>query len=343
VLKLPGADAALLRRAREVMERQVEHAVRLVDDLLDVSRIMRGKVELRREPIELAGVVARAVETTQPAIDAQGHRLSVALPPEALWIDGDLVRLAQLVANLLDNAAKYTDRGGRISVSAAREGDAAVLRVRDDGVGIRPELLPHLFDMFFQAERRTRASRGGLGIGLSLVKGLAELHGGSVEARSDGPGAGSEFVVRLPLLTAHGDAAAPPASEAPAGPTPPRRRVLVVDDNVDAADSLAMLLGLRGQDVRVAYDGPSALAAAVDDPPTVAFLDLGMPAMDGFELARRIQDHPALRGVVLVALTGWGQPEDRTRTREAGFVHHLVKPVDPAAVEAMLTTLGAAG
>jgi signal transduction histidine kinase len=338
VLKLPGADAAITGRAQAMMERQVEHLVRLVDDLLDVSRIMRGKVELRREPVELATVVARAVETSQPVVDAEGHQLTVALPPEPLWVDGDLVRLAQVVSNLLNNAAKYTERGGQILLTAGREGSEAVLRVRDTGVGIAPELLPRLFDMFFQAERRTRESQGGLGIGLSLVRGLVELHGGSVEAHSAGPGQGSEFVVRLPLL-ARTEAAATPQPQAqvmPGGLAP--RRVLVVDDNVDAADSLAMLLRLEGQEVQVAYEGATALARAEAESPAIAFLDLGMPKMDGYELARAFRRHPALKGTVLVALTGWGQPEDRQRTREAGFDHHLVKPVESAALHRLLST-----
>lgn len=329
ILKLAGTDPAITERARAVMERQLEHMVRLVDDLLDVSRIMRGKVELRREPVELATVIARAVETSQPAIEAEEHRLTLSLPPEPLWVSGDLVRLAQVVANLLNNAAKYTERGGQIGVTAAREGGAAVLRVRDTGIGIAPHLLPRLFDMFFQAERRTKASQGGLGIGLSLVRGLVELHGGTVEAHSAGLGQGSEFVVRLPLLERDEDGRdSPPLTDKKAGKKWARCRVLVVDDNVDAADCLALLLRLQGQEVDVAYDGPSALVLAEANPPAIAFLDLGMPKMDGYELARAFRANPVLKSVVLVALTGWGQPEDRQRTREAGFDHHLVKPVD---------------
>jgi PAS domain S-box-containing protein len=338
VLKLPGADAAITRRAREMMERQVEHLVRLVDDLLDVSRIIRGKVELRPEPVEIATVVARAVETSQPVIAAEAHRLEVDVRPEPLWVNGDLVRLAQVVSNLLNNAAKYTDRGGRIRLSAGREGGEAVLRVRDTGIGIAPEWLPRLFDMFFQAERRTKESQGGLGIGLSLVRGLVELHGGTVSADSAGPGRGSEFVVRLPLLVNEGAARLPhrPASPGPVAKLA-ARRVLVVDDNVDAADSLAMLLRLQGHAVEVAYDGPSALEKAQARPPAVAFLDLGMPKVDGYELARAFRAIPALRDVMLVALTGWGQPEDRQRTREAGFDYHLVKPVDADALHRLFT------
>jgi PAS domain S-box-containing protein len=337
VLKMPGADAAIARRAREMMERQVEHLVRLVDDLLDVSRIMRGKVELLREPVELATVVARAVETSQPVLDAEGHRLTVALPPEPLSVDGDPVRLAQVVSNLLNNAAKYTERGGQVWLTVGREGGEAVVRVRDSGIGIAPQLLPRLFDMFFQAERRTKDSQGGLGIGLSLVRRLVQLHGGTVEAHSAGLGKGSEFVVRLPLLIKDEDEGQRrgDADPAPPGELTPRR-VLVVDDNVDAADSLALMLRLQGQDVQVAYDGPSALAQAQANPPDVAFLDLGMPKVDGYDLARSFRTHPDLKGVVLVALTGWGQPEDRQRTKEAGFDHHLVKPVEAAALHQLL-------
>jgi PAS domain S-box-containing protein len=337
ILKLPGANASISRQAREMMERQVEHMVRLVDDLLDVSRIMRGKIELRREPLELAAVVARAVETSQPRLDAEGHRLTVMVAPESVRLYGDLVRLAQVVSNLLDNAAKYTERGGHIWLTAVREGNDAVVRVRDTGIGITPASLPRLFDMFYQAERRTRKSQGGLGIGLSLVRGLAELHGGTAQAHSDGLGAGSEFVVRLPLLDQPAAETPPPVAEQPAAPLPPRR-VLVVDDNVDAADSLAMLLRLEGQQVMAAYDGPTALAQAEATPPAIAFIDLGMPKMDGFELARAFQSLPALRGVMLVALTGWGQPEDRQRTAEAGFHHHLVKPLDMQTLRRFLGT-----
>jgi CheY-like chemotaxis protein len=337
VLKLRGADAAITERARGVMERQLEHMVRLVDDLLDVSRIMSGKVELRRERVDLMTVIARAVETAQPAIDAARHELTLQLSPESLWVDGDIVRLSQVIANLLNNAAKYTNEGGQITLNASREGEEAVLRVSDDGIGIKPELLPRIFDMFFQAERRTTDAQGGLGIGLSLVKGLVELHGGRVEAHSKGPGCGSEFVVGLPLL-AH-DEARDSGSEPDAhtiGTPLPASRVLVVDDNIDAADSLGMLLRLEGQHVSVLYDGPSALAHAEADPPSVAFLDLGMPKMDGYELAREFRKNPKLEGVFLIALTGWGQPDDRQRTREAGFDVHVVKPLDAGALRKLM-------
>jgi PAS domain S-box-containing protein len=334
VLKLPGANVAIAVRAREMMERQVEYMVRLVDDLLDVSRIMRGKIELRRQPVELATVVARAVETAQPVIDASGHELTVSLASEAIWVDGDLVRLAQVVGNLLNNAAKYTERGGKITVTGQCAGDRAVLSVRDTGIGISPDMLPRIFDMFVQAERRTQDARGGLGIGLTLVRRIVELHGGSVVARSAGTGRGSEFTIRLPLLSR------PTTVDGQTKPAEPRRaaasearRILIVDDNVDAADSLAMMLRLQGHDVEVAGDGPTALARATARPPDVALLDIGMPVMDGNELARRFRQNPDLRNVRLGAVTGWGQEEDRRRTSEAGFDFHLVKPVDAGSLE----------
>jgi PAS domain S-box-containing protein len=332
-LKLPGATPAVALQARGMMERQVEHMVRLVDDLLDVSRIMRGKIELRRQPVELSTVVARAVETAQPAVDAEGHQLTVSLPSEPLWLDGDLVRLAQVVGNLLHNAAKYTERGGKIGVTAGHEGDEAVLRIRDTGIGIAPRMLPLIFDMFVQAERRTRDARGGLGIGLTLVRRLVEMHGGTVAAYSEGPGKGSEFEVRLPLLPRHRIPGKPRQHAEPTALKPAARRILIVDDSADAASSLALMLRLRGYNVRVTHDAFSALEHAANDCPDVALLDLGMPQMDGYELARRFRGHPSLCSVLLVAVTGWGQEEDRRRTKEAGFDYHLVKPVELDALE----------
>ncbi|HQU43031.1 MAG TPA: ATP-binding protein, partial [Pirellulales bacterium] len=337
LLKLSGVDAAISARARDMMERQVEHLVRLVDDLLDVSRIMRGRVELRRESVTLDAVVARAVETSQPLLDAEGHRLTVSIGAERLLVHGDLVRLAQIVSNLLNNAAKYTPRGGKIQLTVARENEMAVVRVRDTGIGIALEALPRLFDMFYQAERTTNGRQGGLGIGLSLVRGLAELHGGSAEASSAGLGTGSEFVVRLPLLSPQEVGPRPRAAAPMSGGGLAARRVLVVDDNVDAADSLALLLRCSGQKVEVAYDGASALAQAQASPPDIAFLDLGMPQMDGYQLARAIRSCERLQDIVLVALTGWGQPEDRQRTKASGFDHHLVKPVDVETLRRLLS------
>jgi CheY-like chemotaxis protein/two-component sensor histidine kinase len=298
---------------------------------------MRGKVELRREPIELATVVARAVETSQPLIDAEAHRLTVSVAPDPLWVHGDLVRLAQVISNLLNNAAKYTERGGEIFIGAVRAGDEAVIRVRDTGIGIPRDALPRLFDMFYQADRRTKESQGGLGIGLSLVQRLVELHGGAVEAHSAGRNAGSEFIIRLPLIVVDQSGNGQHSRQAPQQqPKLASRRVLVVDDNKDAADSLAMLLRLQGQIVSTAYDGPSALVQAEREPPAIAFLDLGMPQMDGCELARAFRARSQLQHVELVAVTGWGQPEDRQRTAAAGFDHHLVKPIEAQALYRLL-------
>jgi signal transduction histidine kinase len=340
VLKLPGANGHVAEQAREMMERQVQHMVRLVDDLLDVSRIVRGKVDLRREPVELAAAVARAVETVGPLVEAEGHELTVDLPPEPLRVSADLVRLAQVVGNLLNNAARYTERGGKIWVEGRREGNKAVLKVRDTGIGIAPDVVPRIWDLFVQADRRLKGAHGGMGVGLALVKGLVGLHGGTVEAHSEGPGKGSEFIVSLPLLAPGGAGEGRREDEGPS-PQAASRRVLVVDDNVDAAESLAMLLRLGGHEARVAHDGPSALRLAEAEPPELAFFDIGMPGMDGYELARRFRGHPALKAVVLVALTGWGQDEDRRRTQEAGFDAHEVKPVGPEALQRLLNNPGA--
>ncbi|HEX4614140.1 MAG TPA: PAS domain S-box protein [Urbifossiella sp.] len=341
ILKMPRVDAAMVGRSRDMMERQVEHLVRLVDDLLDVSRVMRGKIELRRERVELATVIARAVETAQPLVDAQGHQLTVRLPTESLPIDADPVRLAQVVGNLLTNAAKYTEPHGRIWLTAEREGGGAVLRVRDTGIGIAPHMLPRIFELFVQVDHASTKAQGGLGIGLTLVKNLVEMHNGTVEARSEGLGRGSEFVVRLPLVAQAVDPDHGPEARAQADPLPSRsgNRLLVVDDNQDAADSLAMLLRLQGHEVRVAYSGMAALEMTKTYTPDVVFMDIGMPGMDGYEAARRIREQPGLGKVVLAALTGWGQKEDRRRTAEAGFNHHLVKPPEPKAVDSVLAEL----
>jgi PAS domain S-box-containing protein len=343
LLKFAGGDGVQLQQVRDLMERQVQHLVRLVDDLLDVSRIMRGKIELRKESLELATVVSRAVETVQPVIDAQGHRLEVALPPGPVRLHGDLVRLAQVLGNLLNNAAKYTERGGRIRLDAACEGGEVVVRVQDTGLGIPPGLLPHVFEPFVQGDGSMERSQGGLGIGLTLVRRLAELHGGSATAASAGPGRGSEFTVRLPIEDRGSrieDRKTPPLDSRSSilDPRPPGRRILVVDDNVDAAESLALLLRGTGHEVRTAYNGPAALEAAQASPPEVVLLDLGLPGMTGYEVAARLRQDRYTRGVLLIALTGWGQEEDRRRTREAGFDHHLVKPVEPEVLQSLLAS-----
>jgi PAS domain S-box-containing protein len=338
ILKMPRIDAAMVQQVRAMMERQVHQLVRLVDDLLDVSRVMRGKVELRKEPVELAVVVARAVETVQPLIDAQGHRLDLSLPRESLLVDADLVRLTQVIGNLLTNAAKYTEANGHVWLSARREESQVLLQVRDSGIGIAPDLLPHVFDLFVQADHATTKAQGGLGIGLTLARNLVQMHGGKIEAHSGGVGQGSEFAIRLPLM-------APPRKEPleseEGRPTAmvAGHRLLVVDDNKDAALSLATLLRLQGHDVQVAYDGITALEVAASHRPKVVFLDIGMPGMDGYEVARRLRTQRGLESVVLAALTGWGQQADRRRTAEAGFDHHLVKPLDAKALESLLKAL----
>jgi CheY-like chemotaxis protein/two-component sensor histidine kinase len=341
ILKMPRVDLATAQQTREMMERQVHHLVRLVDDLLDVSRVMRGKIELRKEPVELATVVARAVETAQPLIEVQGHELDISLPPESLLLDADSVRFAQVVGNLLTNAAKYTEANGHIWLTARREGDQAVLSVRDTGIGIAPDMLPHVFELFVQVDHATSRSQGGLGIGLTLVKNLVEMHGGMVEAHSAGLGKGCEFVVRLPLTVQQGQQPPEGSSEGRQESPPSSHRLLVVDDNEDAAHSLAMLLRLQGHEVRVAHDGPSALEVATSYLPDLVFLDIGMPGMDGYDVARRLRKTPGLEKTVLAALTGWGQQEDRRRTAEAGFNHHLVKPPEPKVLDELLASLPA--
>jgi PAS domain S-box-containing protein len=329
-------------RVHDMLERQVNHLVRLVDDLLEISRITSGKIELRTEPVEVASVIRTALEISRPLIDASGHQLAIALPQEPITVEVDPMRLSQIVANLLNNAAKYTDPGGQIWLTATREAGAAVISVRDNGIGLAPDVLPRVFDMFTQVERDHKRTQGGLGIGLALVKRLAELHGGSVEAKSDGIGKGSEFRIHLPLARHRPEVACPVAVTAAGSGRPARRRVLIVDDNRDAAASLALLLKLLGSDAQTANDGPSALEAAEAYRPDLVLLDLGMPGMSGFEVARRLREQPELSAITLVALTGWGQEEDRRRTEAAGFDHHLVKPVDLAALSSLVAGAPAA-
>lgn len=322
--ELPEVQAV---RARDVIERQVEHLVCLIDDLLDVSRITRGMITLQCEPTLIATVVARAVETVRPAIDAKRHQLTLDLSDEALTIDGDKTRLVQIVANILHNAAKFMDPGGRIILTATREGNLAVLRVSDQGVGIPPEEVERIFDLFMQVQITSGASHGGLGIGLALVRRLVEMHGGSVSAYSAGLGMGTEIVVSLPLSAAQPEGVRREAGEAPVVPHISRRRILVCDDNNDAASALALQIELAGHDVRTAHDGIQALEVARTFEPQVVLLDLGMPKMDGYETARRLRRQTGGEQMTLIALTGWGQEQDRRRTMEAGFDAHLVKPV----------------
>jgi PAS domain S-box-containing protein len=333
LMKMSGETGPVVEPPRQLMERQVQQLVRLVDDLLDVSRITRGKIQLRKEPVELATVMTQALETSRSLLDSRKHELTVTLPPEPLWLEADLTRLAQVFANLLNNAAKYTDEGGHIWLSAGRRDNEVVVRVRDTGIGMTEEMLTHAFDLFTQADRSLDRSQGGLGIGLTLVRRLVQMHGGSVRAFSDGPGRGSEFVVSLPALQE-----ARPAGQVPHAENRPwpSRHILIVDDNVDAAESLALVLRMTGHEVRTAYRGPAALEAARAYPPEVVLLDIGMPGMDGYEVARRLRQELGLKHLLLVALTGYGQEEDRRRSREAAIDYHLIKPVDPEALQALL-------
>lgn len=339
ILKMPSVDTATAQQTRQLMERQVHQMVRLVDDLLDVSRAMRGKIDLRRTPVELATVVARAVETAQPLMDVQNHELEIVLPEESLRLHADPVRLSQVFGNLLTNAAKYSEPGARILLSARREGDEAHIRVVDNGIGIAADVLPHIFELFVQADPSTTRNHSGLGIGLTLVKNLVELHGGTVEARSAGLGNGSEFVVHLPLMSRTQQISDDGDRRTNSNAISSGRRLLVVDDNADAASTLATLLHLKGYHVRTACDGLTALEVAEEFAPALIFLDIGMPGMDGCEVARRLRQMPRLDGTRLVALTGWGQEEDRRRTTEAGFDRHLVKPLQPEVLESLLADL----
>lgn len=321
--------------AQAMIDRQVSQLARLVDDLLEVSRISTGRIRLQLERLDLRGIVHRAVEATQPQADQKGQRLAESLPANPLWVHGDAVRLEQVVVNLLNNASKYTDRRGQIEVTLQQERDEAVLRVRDNGVGIAPEMLPRIFDLFTQADQSLDRAQGGLGIGLALVQSLVTLHGGRVEAHST-HGQGSEFVVRLPALISPQESAVAQVEE---GLQPAHAlKVLVIDDNVDAAQSLAMLLQMSGHDPRVAHDGTSAMNVAREFTPDVVLLDIGLPFTDGYEVVKLMRAEPALSKALLVAVTGYGHDADRQRTLEAGFDHHLVKPVDYEKVERILST-----
>jgi PAS domain S-box-containing protein len=336
VLMAKGPHEPELQWARGVIDRQVQMMARLLEDLLDVSRISRSSLELRLERVDLAAVVEAAVETSRPVIDAGRHELTVILPPTPVHLNADPMRLAQVLANLLNNAAKYTEECGRIRLSAERQGSEVVVSVKDSGIGIAAEMLPRIFEIFSQAKPAMVRSQGGLGIGLSLVKGLVELHRGSIEARSAGVGQGSEFIVRLPVAMVT-PVQKPVSSSADQKQKPVTRcRILIVDDNHDSADSLARLMQLKGHDVGTAYDGEEAVKAAGALQPDVVLLDIGMPKLNGYDACRRIRHHTWGKGMFLIALTGWGQEEDRRRTEEAGFNHHMVKPVDPAALMKLL-------
>jgi signal transduction histidine kinase len=326
ILKRLGPADPGLERVRDAAARQTVHMARLLDDLLDVSRVTQGKIKLHKEEVSIGSILESALEATNPLINARNHRLLVSPPREPMRVHGDRVRLLQAVGNLLQNAAKFTPSGGEIFLGVERDGDQALIVVRDNGIGIEQELLPHVFELFVQGNRSLDRAEGGLGIGLTLVRSLIELHGGSVDAQSDGRGSGSEFRITVPLM---------PEAERPLGhrsggePEKPKPlRILVVDDNADSAEMLATLLGIDGHHVAVANSGRAAIDLALKEIPDIALVDIGMPGMDGYELAQRLRAVPALEHMRLVALTGYGQQEDVQKSREAGFDGHLVKPVD---------------
>jgi PAS domain S-box-containing protein len=341
LLNIHSSGKPEIEWARAVIERQTSHLVRLVDDLLDVSRMVRGQIMLQKRAVDLAEVVQHAVETSRPLIRLRKHHLTVQLPEEPVQLEADLTRLSQVISNLLNNAAKYTDEGGQIRLDASVTDRMVTIRVRDTGLGVDPDLLPHVFDLFTQAERTPDRSEGGLGIGLTLVKRLVEMHGGTVEAQSEGLGSGAEFIVRLPVL-AEGQASAPPLpARVPVVAAANARslRILVVDDNVDAADSIAMLLNMEGHETRAVNTARAALLAVPDFEPEVVLLDIGLPEMDGYEVARRLREQNGKHRMRLVAVTGYGQPADRRRAQAAGFDEHMVKPVEPTALQDFLRTV----
>ncbi|AKJ27850.1 ATP-binding protein [Caldimonas brevitalea] len=338
ILKLADADPASRARVRAIMERQLKQMVRLIDDLLEVSRITTGKLALRRERLDLVAVLRSAIEIVEPAMRERGHELSTALPDTPAWVDGDATRLSQVFANLLNNAVKYTDPGGHIEVSLGLDAGRATLRVSDNGIGIEPEMQAAIFEMFMQVDKSLERGRAGLGVGLTLAQQLVELHGGSISVHSAGVGHGSEFIVTLPLCEAPALPVRPPGpvESTVVPPVSVPLRVLVADDNADFASSLGSMLQSLGHRVSVVHDGRAALHAALSDPPDVCFFDIGMPGLNGYDLAARLRAHEATRTLVLVAVTGWGQESDREQARRAGFDHHLVKPIELAQVVPVL-------
>ena len=340
ILRKPKLDEQKGLWGLDVIDRQVKQLARLVDDLLDVSRITRGKIELKVAPVDLAQVVSAAVETSRPLVESLQHELLVHLPDKALWVQGDFARLTQVLANLLNNAAKYTEPGGRIALELERDASEAVFRVRDSGIGILAENIDRIFELFAQVDRKVDRAQGGLGVGLSLVQRLVRLHGGSIEAHSDGPGHGALFIVRFPALDL---APAPESSVEPSDSHPPIPfRVLVVDDNIDSAEAMTASLRIEGHDADVAYDGETAIAKAKNSQPDAVLLDIGLPGLSGLEVARALRVLPETRHALLIALSGYGQTEDRQRSLEAGLDHHLTKPVDPRTLSALLVSLQSA-
>ena len=322
-------------RLGQMIERQVGHLTRIVDDLLDVSRVLEGKVRLRREPVELATIVSNAAESAGPFLEVRKQVLRVSLPKDPIWIEADVTRMTQILANLLNNAAKFSEKRGDIAITGSRDGNDAVLSVADTGSGISADMLPYVFDMFVQEDRSLNRARGGLGIGLTLARSLVSMHRGTIAAKSAGAGHGSEFIVRIPAIAAPSEG---PQIHVRAGdsPEPGPLRILVVDDSADSAESLGMILSMGGHEVRTALDSGEAHRIALEFRPDVALLDIGLPGTDGYEVGRRLRSETTLQGIYLVAVTGYGQDEDRKRSEEAGFQAHLVKPVDPAMLRSVM-------
>jgi PAS domain S-box-containing protein len=338
ILRLRELNDPVTLRARDVIDRQVDHLTHIIDELLDVSRITSGRIRLSSEPLSLENILACAVESARPLLDSRKHELRIAAMPRPLWVRGDLTRLTQVFVNLLNNAAKYTPDGGQITIEVRTRGGHAAVHIRDNGMGITPELLPRMFDLFTQGQRPLDRSDGGLGVGLALVHRIASLHGGAVKAYSEGTGRGSELVVTLPVIS---EETSMTVASDPQQPNPPgrRRRLMVIDDNRDAAESMSMLFELWGHEVVCVYDGRAALETAATYRPDAVFLDIGLPGMDGYEIAERLRELPEAGRTVLVAITGYGQDEDRRRSRQAGIDHHLVKPVAPETLHDLLDSL----